>query len=481
MKLYLSKHCQQADIQAEEQYGISIHDLMLRAAEGLKKHISFDNGIIVCGTGKNGGDGYALATLLPNFRVLSLGLCMNESANYYKNKIENVIETNNLSVIKDLFSQSECIIDCLLGSGLNRDVEGIYAEVIHLMNQSGKYIISCDLPSGLNDIGETKGVCVKAHKTVTFDVLKVAHIIEEGSMMCGDVFVESIGIPQEVYDSISSNCELHNIDELKQLLPIRERNANKSTFGKCLIVGGSENMSGALMLCVKAALRSGIGVVSYVTEKSILDTCRIQVNEAMSASFENLSEMISKHDFIVFGCGLGRGNEMKKYLKLCLKSEKPMIIDADGLYALKDEMNLLKDRKSPVILTPHVLEMARMCHVNVSEVCTYRYRTAYNFISSYPCVTLVLKGMNTMILHQNQVHFIRGENTALSKGGSGDVLCGLIAGMFGQNKNDFYAALAGCLLHSALADYCRKEYSEYATLPSDLINACKKIFITLLS
>ncbi len=458
---------------------------------------------ILCGCGNNGADGMALATQLVRFSevvptVVLLGesnTLSNDGKVYFQMmKALNirVFIQPGLEDVRLLLHESELLVDCLLGTGLNRLVDGLYYDVIGSMNASEKPIISCDIPSGIHaDTGQVMGTAVQASMTITFQNPKIGLYLEPGCLYTGIVKVADIGIPKPVIERLKSGMELLDRPLARTLLPKRAENANKYTCGTVLIVGGSKGMSGAVQMCVRACLKGGCGLTTYAAPACIMNALTPSLHEAMSLSIkdnqghfdnefaEELFAAAQNADVIAFGCGVGRSDDAQRILERLLLLDKPMVIDADGLWALSHRLPLLKKRRAMTILTPHLGEMQRLCMVEKASLQKELFKHCMDFVNEYP-VTLVMKGMNTMILEKGRMRISPYGNKGLAKGGSGDVLCGLIASLLAQKRNAFDAACLGVYQQGCAADIASEHQAFYTLTASYLIETLSAAYQTLM-
>lgn len=502
-----AKRMREADAIALEEYQIPTLLLMERAADAMMKEIvkrKVKNVCILCGLGNNGSDGLALATQLQRFTSITPTLVMlAEGAQmpadgqvYYRImralNIRAFIQPG-LEDLRLLLHESDLLVDCLFGTGLNRSIDGLFYDVIESMNASSKPILSCDIPSGIHaDNGQILGTAVKADVTVTFQNPKIGLYLEPGCLYSGEIVIADIGIPQVIIERLKSGIELMNHEMAQRLLPKRAPNANKYTCGTALLIGGSKGMSGAMQMCVSACLHSGCGLTTYAAPSCIMNSLTSSLPEAMSISvsdkqghFDNefcdeLFKAAANVDVLAFGCGVGRSEDAERILERLLLIDKPLIIDSDGLWALSRRLPLLKKRKAATILTPHMGEMQRLCAVDKATLQRDVLRFAVDFVNEYP-VTLVLKGMHTIILEKGKQRFSTTGNEALAKGGSGDVLCGMITALMAQKKQAFDAASLGVYLHGLAADQQISNHAFYSLTATDLIQGISDAYLEVMN
>ena len=276
----------------------------------------------------------------------------------------------------------------------------------------------------------------------------------------------------------------------KEMLPKRPENANKGTFGRVLIIAGSRKMIGCCELAVSGAFRCGAGLVTLAFPDCIYDTVTLRLTENTfmplpsqngELSKECITELlneINNFDAVVLGCGLGRNSDIKEILgELILKSQKPLIIDADALNALAEIKEVLKSAECDILLTPHPGEMARLLNKSVDYIENNREKVVNEFSREYN-VNVLLKGHNTIISDNTATNFCINKtgNTGLSKGGSGDLLSGMIAGFTPSLKGDlFKAATLGAYIHGLTSEKVSEELTEYSTLPTDCLKVIGEV------
>lgn len=447
--------------------------------------------VIICGKGNNGGDGYVIARILKKYNcivdIIKLGepRTADSKLNAEKAAELNIAMINfpeNKKTAFELIKKADYIVDAVYGIGFRGALDETTAEIAKAVNDSKAFVMSVDVPSGAgcND-GSVNGECFKANLTVTFTTLKPAHILYPSMDYCGKTEVASVGISDELINS--SKYIMQTTDEFlgERLLPERRISSNKGTFGTLLAVVGSYGMAGAAVMCGKAAQRSGAGLVNMALPKSIYPIVAGKLIEAVFtplsekdgiSSVENCDKLVSlanKANAVVLGCGMGHNEDTEKIVCEILKNcEKPIILDADGINSVVPHIHLLKKAKAPIILTPHPGEMARLLGCTVAEVQHNRTEIALNFAKEHN-VILILKGANTIISDGNILFVNRTGNAGMARGGSGDVLAGMIGSLAAQGMNPFRAAVCGVYAHGLAGDRTAKRLSETTMLPTDMI------------
>ncbi len=451
---------------------------------------------VVCGKGNNGGDGFVIARKLQDngyspTLVLADGYPKTaEAAENYKTAVERGINAvwydSDKAGTAETLSSCDVIADCVYGFGfygaLSDNMKALFEEI----NSSSAIKISVDVPSGVYcDSGLVADGAVRADYTVAISALKPAHIVYPAAENCGNIIVVNIGLPEESYKSVKSRLFTLSHKEIMSFFPGRDMTGHKGTFGRALLVCGSRNMIGAAELSAKAALRSGAGLVSVAFPECMYIPMATKMTEAILLPLEantegTLSEKAipailkeaEKCDAVLIGCGLGVNSDTVKIVSSVIENAKcPVIIDADGINALCDNINILKRATVPVILTPHPAEMSRISGEAVSTVQSDRATAAEKFAKAFN-VTLVLKGANTVIAgaKNEEIYVNSTGNTGLSKGGSGDLLAGLLTGFVAQGIEPERAAQAAVFIHGELGERVSEKTSSRGMLPSDMIN-----------
>ncbi len=432
--------------------GIPSLVLMERAALSVK-NVLYDNEIdvskvlVVCGTGNNAADGVALARLLTEDGYEPELLLLGDPDKYSDDlNVQLDIASNyDIKIVKRFRAQNySLIVDAIFGIGLKRDITGDYASVINKINDGDTPVISIDIPSGLDaDNGDIKGTAVSADLTVTFQYAKAGQLIKNGPALCGDLYIENIGIlpesplPQDEYFAITE-------DDL-DLLPARNESGNKGDFGKLLVIAGCEDICGAAYLCACAALRSGIGMVKIFTHSANRTALCTLLPEALITTYEGCTEDLSKlkkdlewADAVVCGPGIGTGDFAKALVKeLLAVNTLPLILDADALNIIAGTgLQLLRGLKCSCTVTPHIGEMSRLTGLTVSDIKKDPLTVAARFAEA-DHVTCVLKDACTVTAYPAGLLFINTSGcSALATAGSGDVLSGMIAGYIAKYRHE---------------------------------------------
>lgn len=462
--------------------------LMQRAAQSIFNAHEFKGKIyIVCGKGNNGGDGVALADIMTDRGLQPCVYLIDENISQDSKYFYDRLTSKGYAKI---YSVSECdydadiIVDCVFGTGFKGEPKGVYADVIERINKSRAYKISADIPSGLNADSGRFTLCVKADKTVSMQYAKSGHYLNDGKDMTGQLIVADIGIKL-----IKQEYKLVEKQDVKTLFPPRKANTHKGSYGKSALLGGCTNYAGALKLANTGlcALRSGGGLNMLIVPKSLAPVYAQAVCENtlypmtdkdgyMLFDKSEIDKALKGVDCLAIGMGIG-GNyeENRKIVEYIIKNYAiSVIIDADGLNSLALNSDILKDAKADILITPHVKEMSRLTGKQVSEILDDPINAAKDFANKYG-ITVLLKGATTVVTDGREVYLIANGGAELSKGGSGDVLSGVIAGLVSQGHTLIESAYAGAYLTAYAAKKLVDEYSQYGVLPSDVAKSVAQI------
>ena len=511
MKVVTSQQMREIDRKAIEENKLSGLALMenagLRIFQSLKNiytDLRLKKIIIFSGSGNNGGDGFVVARRLYDFGVKAKVFLL---APFNKIKGEagenlNIIdkmgvelieaETVKLEEIQKATQNSDLIIDAILGTGLQGRVIGLKAKIINLINLAGKEVVAIDVPSGLNvDTGKIVGPCIKATHTITLALPKIGLMLFPGTNYAGKVTVEDIGIPSYLLknDKIKTNMVTQEI--VKSLLPLRATSSHKGSFGKVLILAGSAGMTGAAYLASDAAMRSGTGVVVLGIPRSLNQIMEVKLTEVMTLPLaetkkqslgEEAEETILKlmKDFSVLGVGPGISRELETQQlvrKIIEKSNIPLVVDADAIYALSKDTTILKKVKVPLVITPHPGEMAKLINKDIDYVLDNQLDIAREIAQEFGII-VVLKGARTIVVNKEGEAYINiGDNSGMATGGTGDVLTGIICGLIAQGADSFSAAIAGVYIHSLAGNLARDIKGERGMIASDILSQIPQAFL----
>lgn len=405
------------------------------------------NVFILCGTGNNGGDGLAVLRQLVMHKRNAIAVIIGDAdrlrgdahINYDAAMAQNcsVFSASDTSELDAIAGEYGCdiIIDALFGTGLDRDVEGAYADVIGWANTKPAYRIAIDLPSGINaDNGMVMGCAFMADETVTFQSIKRGHLLFPGRGFCGRVSVSPVAC-----GDIDTDEFVTELSDLREIFYYRFPDSYKGTYGKVLIIGGAPEYAGAAVLTALAAQRIGAGLVKVICSGQTKAALLSAAPEVMACAVEgfntdipNLTDHIKWADVIAVGMGAGKDAGLPALMEMLLSSKKSIVIDADGLNCIANNPYLLDKLHEKCVLTPHIGEFSRMTGLSFEKINSDPAKCAREFAQKYG-VTLLLKSATSITATpQGRLYYNTAGNSGLAKGGSGDTLSGLIAGLLAQ-------------------------------------------------
>jgi len=499
MKLISALQMREIDHYTIENLGISGVSLMSNAAEQLAK-VAMEfiptNGkvAIFCGTGNNGGDGIGAAAYLleKGIPVRTFLVAENDNAETdiltsdSKEMLNRLLEQNGSlelysqsSDLSDYLNTCAVVIDAIFGVGLNSNLRTNTLSAVNAINNSGATIISADIPSGVHaDSGSILGDSVNADVTVTFTLGKPGLFVEPGCTKSGDIRICNIGIPNDVIERTSTNKYVATANDIH--LPHRRKDTHKGNYGRALIIAGSIGYTGAPSLASKAASKIGAGLVSLGAPEPIYQILATKLTEEMPFPLPSdtkgrltanaASEILRRaenSDVCLIGPGLGNSDDLTELVSSVTRlSETSIILDADGLNAISGNTDILRQANCPLILTPHMGEFVRLG----GKLDGNRIKSATDFAIEYGCI-LVLKGHRTITALPNGTAYVNTTGgPAMAKGGTGDVLAGMIAALIAQKFPAVHATITAVYLHGLAGDMCAKKLGEYSVLASDIID-----------
>lgn len=474
------------DEQTIQKMGVPALVLMERAAlavvEELKAHFDLKKTLVVCGCGNNGGDGIAVARML-HLEGYEVDLYLaGDAASFTKEAGTQweIARNYGNSVVKNCCpAEYTTIVDAVFGVGLSREVTGCYRELFEQINQSCVPVLAVDIPSGIcGSTGQVMGCAVRAKRTVTFAYGKTGLYFYPGAAYSGDVSIRDVGIYGEVKNP------LYVLEEKeREWIPVRREEGNKGTFGKVLVAAGSKNMSGAAYFAARASLLTGSGMVRIFTEECNRLILQQLFPEAMLTTYEPqeepemiLEKLEQAHqwaDAAVAGPGLGMSKTAEAIvMKLAeMETEKPLVVDADGLNLLSKKKEVLKNIRRPCVLTPHIGEMSRLSGDSIEMLKQDPHTCLKRFVKGKN-LAVILKDARTLIWTKegNQYLNLTG-NSGMATAGSGDVLAGMTAGLLAQGLSLSKAAPLAVWLHGKAGDAAAVKRGKYGMTASDLLEA----------
>jgi NAD(P)H-hydrate epimerase len=479
---------------------ISSIDLMERAAQKcvdwvLANDLS-DSYSIFCGKGNNGGDGLAIARMLlrnnKNVSIYILDSSSSSSDDFQQNlQLLDAIPGAEISFIQNAtefpeLNEDDVIIDALFGSGLNKPLSGLAAELVNYLNDANKLIISIDVPSGLFMDQSSKGnVVIHADHTLTFQTMKLAFLMPENAAYVGRIHVLDIGLSNEFTEQHVSAFQLVDDALIGAIYKPRSAFAHKGNFGHALLIAGSYGKMGAAVLAATACLRTGVGLLSCLIPKCGYEIMQTSVPEAMVMTDEEenflslLPEGIEKYNAVGIGPGIGTNDATQKLLAYILRRyHKPLVIDADGLNCLSMNKEWLTSLPANSILTPHPKEFERL--FGNSENDFERVQLAQQKAKELNII-IVLKGHHTFVATPGGLgYFNNTGNAGMATAGSGDVLTGVITSLAAQGYDPVQAAILGVYIHGMSGDLAAKDLSQEAMIASDIIQYLPQSFLSLI-
>lgn len=447
--------------------------------------------VIICGIGNNGGDGLVVARKIHsnggNVKVFILSDA-NELKGAAKKNFDILaslrIESRRIESIESIRSDvlhCDAIVDAIFGTGLSRDVGGFYRDVILLINGSGKKVFSLDIPSGINgDTGEIMGIAVKADYTVTFGLPKIGNMLFPGYEHCGKLYTSYISFPPFLYDKDSINVGIN--DYIK--LPTKDMNAHKGDFGEALFIAGASSYFGAPYFSALSFLKAGGGYSRLAAPISMTPFIANRGSEIVfipqketdsgSISLKNkdaLLKLSERMDMVIIGPGLSLDEETGQLIReLAVAIERPLLIDGDGITAISRDLRLIKERRYPTILTPHLGEMSKITKTSVSEINKNKINILQGASKELNSI-IVLKGAHSLIGYPDEKVYINmSGNPGMATAGSGDVLTGTIAAMFGLGLSLSDAVRKGVFIHGFSGDLAAGDIGEDGITAQDILD-----------
>jgi NAD(P)H-hydrate epimerase len=496
MKIAGVQEMRNLDRMAVAKFGIIEELLMENAGEATYFTILNEIGIkgkkfvIFCGVGNNGGDGFVIARKLhSNGGLVSLIILGDSSKFKGAAKINYEIAIRlNLPMYdfkagfaaEDFVNKADCIVDAVFGTGLDREVSGHFKEAIDLMNNSLKEVISVDIPSGISgESGQIMGTAVHADYTVTYGLPKIGNLLYPGFDHCGKLFVTHISFPPELYDS--EELKLATNDPVP--LPPRVSESHKGSCGKVLFIAGSSNYLGAPYFAAQSFLKAGAGLSFLATSETVAPFVGNKGSEIVfvplkatgtgSIARDNeaqLLEFSEQVDMVVLGPGVSLNEETQGLMrKLISRLKKPVLIDGDGISALAKDMTILKKRQDTTILTPHPGEMSRICGKSMEQISKNRIGILQQTCRSLN-VIIVLKGAHSLIGYPDgRIYINLSGNPGMATAGSGDVLTGSVAAMFGLGLGIEDATRVGVFLHGIAGDLAAQDIGQDGIVAGDIM------------
>lgn len=437
---------------------------------------------VVCGNGKNAGDGFVIARRLREAGLPAVIVLADqephlpEPLQYYQSAVAAGVPVEPFSAEA---VQVPFVVDCIFGIGFQGAPRAPFDTVFAAVNAANATVIAVDTPSGTDATTGAAELAMRADLTIAISTLKYAHVLPPSNDLCGRTVVVNIGIPESCYQEPYAHTITKK--EVQAALPKLNKNANKGSNGHLLQICGSYRMPGAAVICAGGALRTGVGLLKCVCPKSAYPLLAAHLtqpifepvteNEQKTVSMGALTGIIQGlpwADAVVLGCGLGVNDDTAVLVSQVLRECKvPILLDADGINCLSESITILQDIYTPVILTPHPGEMARLCGTTVASVQADRVGTAVAFAKRFG-VIVVLKGADTVVTDGTQVWVNRTGNPGMAMAGCGDLLSGIIGSFLAQGVAPLEAAKAGVYLHGLCGDLTARELSRRGMTVADM-------------
>ncbi len=497
MRVLTTENIRKVEEKANES-GISYLQLMENAGSYCARVIrkTFENTnkrdvLVICGKGKNGGDGFVIARKLhENSFNVTVMMAMGLPGDDISSEMLSRVRALNIPIVyydgkgstRKFFEKAQIIIDCIFGIGFSGQPDTTATALFSDINTSSASVVSIDVPSGLDGDGDTDtDNCVSADMTVAVLALKPVHVLKPSADKCGKVVLAPIGVPDKCFAAASVSLFTVNTEEVKAFFKKRDSRSHKGTYGTVLVVGGSYEMPNAVYLASQAAVNSGAGIVKAAfpsvaynavapkTCEQVLVQLESNKRGRISAnSVKRLEKELASADCVLLGCGMGVDDDTRTVTEFVIKnSEIPIILDADGINCLENNINIIDEAKAPVILTPHPKEMSRIAGVGVGDIQANRGAVAKSFVKAHKAV-LVLKGASTLVADSEYDDMCVNTtgNPGMATGGSGDLLGGIIASFTAQGLDCFRSAIAAVNVHGMTGDDVTEKYSMKGNTPS---------------
>ncbi|MDH4128087.1 MAG: NAD(P)H-hydrate dehydratase [Spirochaetota bacterium] len=457
------------------------------------------NNTVIVGPGNNGGDGLVIARQFLTQKIPVQIIIIGNRDKFNGDPLINLEISEKLNIpLKFICSLKEwemqeqnifssfIIIDAIFGTGLKDKVKDLFNNIIQSINKNKlSKVISVDIPSGMLSIEDKQNeTIIFADDTITVGLPKIGMVDYPGKSYVGKLHIVNIGFPETLLTDKQIHTNLITLDMVKNILPKRQSNTHKGDFGHVLVIAGSKKYTGAAILTCKSALRSGCGLVTLASVATVCSTLRNQFPEAIcmelpetndgyisSESFSLISHNLSSYQTVIIGPGLGQSPSTKELLDdLLINYTGKVVIDADGINLLSQNLDLLKKSKCEIILTPHLKEMSRLMNKTINEIKSNKIAYSREFSKKYNIV-LCLKSAVTLISDSNgELYYNTTGNEGMSTGGTGDVLTGIIAGLMAQGVGVLESTILGTYIHGLTGDYVKLNSSSQTLIASDIIN-----------
>lgn len=511
MKVFTASQIREVERKAV-QYGLDELRLMENAGSAcarlLRTELKLENNtskkvVILCGKGKNGGDGFVIARKLteigmsPTIVLIDGMPTIAEPCEMFERaKTVNVRHLNYASDSMRVLSEIKCadlVIDCIFGIGFHGTADEKYKNIFCAVNNSSALVCSIDIPSGIDCAGtDFDEQHIKADMTVAISVYKEAFINSELSNSFGKIYTVKIGIPDTFFNEVKTQYEVLDREAINAILPERKPDSHKGTFGHALNICGSKRMPGACVMSALGALHSGVGkltlafpeqaytpVTAHLMQPLFLPVYGDENGYFSAMAIPDIIEALNGKNAVLIGCGIGTDKGAQSVLKEVVRTCKsPLVIDADGINILSQHINLIKEREYPTVITPHIGEMARLTGLDAQYIIENKLSVCENFAKEYG-VTVVLKSHRTVISDGKHTFLNIKGNAGMAQAGSGDILAGIIVSFIAQGMSPADSAKAGVFVHALAGDICEEKFSQRSMTPADMAKELSCAFKSL--
>jgi len=488
MKILTSTQMRNIDRRTIERLGVPSIVLMENAAIAVVDAIfahypNSERVAIVCGTGQNGGDGFAVARHLENRGVVPVIVIVGDRGSVRGDAQTNLLVCERLGIpIYDIAvggdletalahaADTDVLVDAIFGTGLNRAPAGIYADVIRGIAELRIPVLAIDLPSGANaSSAEPFEPCVQAEVTVTFAAPKLCHIFEPAALYCGEVIVADISIPDAAVEEEAVTLALITPKSIQPHIAPRLAATHKGTYGHVGVIAGSPGRSGAAVMCARGAIRMGAGLVTVMTDEMTAKLVHVGSIESMTDSGADVTEFLRNKSAALIGPGLPDDDASYANVRAIVSAiDLPLIIDASALNAFASRAGEINPRGLPRVITPHPGELARIMGTDTKSIGADRIAAAREAARACNCV-VVLKGYQTLVAEPDgHVYVNPTGNPGMASGGMGDVLSGVVAALLARGTDPVDAACTAVYLHGLAGDLLKEEIGDTGLAATDV-------------
>lgn len=496
MKVSRVEEMRNLDKSATEEFCITQELLMENAGEAAYFVVLKEFGVkgkkfvLFCGIGNNGGDGLVVARKIHSTGGKALVYILGDKRKYKGSAKRNfeivsklpieIRQIESVQSLKEEVFHCDAVVDAIFGTGLTRNVKGMYKDVIQIINKAGKRVFSIDIPSGINgNTGQIMGAAVKADYTITYGLPKIGNVLYPGYENCGKLYVTHISFPPSLYNKDSLKIEIN----MPVMLLEREKSAHKGDFGDVLFIAGASSYFGAPYFSALSFLKAGGGYSRLASPSSITPFIASKGSEivfvpqketiAGSIALENkdrLLELSDQVDMVVMGPGLSLNGETQELVRQLTKEiKKPLLVDGDGITAISENIEIVKERQNSTVLTPHLGEMSRIVNLSIGNIDENKIDILQREAKKLNSI-IVLKGAHTLIGYPNEkVSINMSGNSGMATAGSGDVLTGTIAAMFGLGMSLEDAVRTGVFIHGLSGDVAAVDKGEDGITAQDIL------------